>query len=362
MKCSLIVLFLTLHTAGFTQQLAAFNDNVRHFWVFDGGTFTQLEHLEIKEFQVGANLVAYIDNGDNLKIYQNGKVETLMTGVPIKFTATDYLLGYSLYQQLNVYENGGNLILSTQCSEYRVMDSLIVWYDQINQSIKVYYKQVSYTIEDGLVFDPLKEFKLSSNMVIYHQAFARQLKLFYSGEIYILDDFAENVAFEVGRDIAAFIDIPDQSFKVFYKGEIIELEVFGPRSFIAGNERIAYIDNLGKLKYFVEGELIEVSGYEPQFYELKDNVLIFEEQGFLKTFCNGQTYTIERYIPPVYMIDLNTVIYYDQHQFLKGLHACEPMQLSFEKVKEADVIRDLIIFVTGVNKTNIYFLGQIFEH
>jgi hypothetical protein len=362
MKWSLLVFFLILQTAGFSQQLAAFNDNLRHFWVFDGGAFTQLEHLEIQEFQVGGLLVAYIDNGDNLKVYQNGKVETLMTGAPIKFTATDYLLGYSIYQQLNVYENGKNLILSTQCGEYIVMDSLIVWYDQIIQSINVYYGGRTFTIESGLFFDPLKEFKASSNMAIYYQSFRNQLKLFYGGEIYILDDYAEDVQFEVGRDIAAFIDIPDQAFKVFYRGDIIELEVFRPRSFMAGNESIAYVDNLGKLKYFVDGELIEISNYEPGFYELTDNVLLFEEQGFLKTVCNRQSYIIERYIPSIHMMDNNTIVYYDQNQFLKGFHACEPISLSYEKVKEMNVIRDLVIFVTGVNKTNIYFLGQIFEH
>lgn len=362
MKWSLLVFFLIFQTAGFSQQLAAFSDNLRHFWVFDGGNFTQLEHLGIQEFQVGGILVAYIDNGDNLKVYQNGKVETLMTGAPIKFTATDYLLGYSIYQQLNVYENGKNLILSTQSGGYIVMDSMIVWYDQIIQSINVYYGGSTFTIESGLFFDPLKEFKASSNMAVYYQSFSNQLKLFYGGEIYILDDYAEDVAFEVGRDIAAFIDIPDQTFKVFYRGDIIVLEAFRPRSFMAGNESIAYVDNLGKLKYFVDGELIEVSGYEPGFYELTDNVLVFEEQGFLKTVCNGQPYVIERYIPSLHMIDNNTIVYYDQNMFLKGFHACERITLSYEKVKEMNVIRDLVIFVTGANKTNIYFLGQIFEH
>jgi hypothetical protein len=362
MKWSILTFLLVFQIAGFSQQLAAFNDHLRHFWVFDGGNFTQLEHLEIQEFQVGGILVAYIDNGDNLKVYQNGTVETLMTGAPIKFTATDYLLGFSIYQQLNVYENGKNKILSTQCGGYIVMDSLIVWYDQIIQSINVYYGGKTFTIESGLLFDPVKEFKLSSNMAIYYQSFQNQLKLFYGGEIYILDDYVEDAVFEAGRDIAAFIDIPDQTFKVFYRGEIIELEAFMPRSFMAGNESIAYVDNLGKLKYFVNGELIEISNYEPGFYELTDNVLVFEEQGSFKTVCNGQPYVIERYIPSLYRMDNNTIIYYDQNQFLKGFYACEPIILSYEKVKEINVIRDLVIFVTGVHNTNIYFLGQIFEH
>jgi hypothetical protein len=108
-----------------TQHLAAFNDNVNQFWVFEAGMFNKLEYLEIQEYQVGGTLVAYIDNGSNLKVYSYGEVEKLLTGSPIKFQATDYLLGYSMYEQLNVYDNGKTKVLSTQCDGYRVTDSLI---------------------------------------------------------------------------------------------------------------------------------------------------------------------------------------------------------------------------------------------
>jgi hypothetical protein len=361
MKWIFVFFSLVFLTHGHAQQLAAFNDHLRHFWVFDGGIFTRLEHLEIQEFQVGGLLVAYIDNGDNLKIYRNGNVEILMSGVPIKFTATDYLLGYSLYQQLNVYDNGQKRLLSTQCGDYMVMDSLIVWYNTISQTIQIYYGGKFYTIEDGLFFDPLKTFKFSANMVLYHQSYFRQLKLFYQGEIIILEDYADNVVFEAGRDIAAFINLPDQSFKVFYRGEILELEKFSPKSFMTGNESVAYIDNLGRLKYFTEGELLDVSNYEPRFYDLRDNVLVFEEQGFFKTVCNGQIYTVERYIPSVYKVDLNTIVYIDQNQFIRGFQPCEPVTISYESVREIDVIRDLVIYVEGINKTKIYFMGQVFE-
>lgn len=343
------------------QQLAAFNDNLNRFWVFDGGTFQQLEYLEISDYQIGGFMVAYIDGGSSLKVYRNGEVETLVTGSPIKYEATDYLLGYSLYEQLNVYDNGKSRVLSTECDAYEIRDSLIGWHNRIRQTIQIYYNGQVYTIEDGLIYNPLENYKMGDNTVVYVQSSSEQLKLFYQGEIIILDDYVENIEYEAGRDIVAFIDKPDQSFQLFYKGEILELENFEPRSFKVGDEVLAYVDNLGHLKFFKDGEVQTVSNFDPEFYDVVDNVLIFEEQGFFKTVCNGEIYIVERYIPQPYMIEWNTIAYLDENRFVKVFQNCESKVVSYERVYELNLYRDLVIFSEGINKIKIYFLGQIFE-
>jgi len=358
----ILIVSLTLIQTLQSQYLAAFNDNLDHFWVFEAGQFNKLEHLEIQEYEVGGILVAYIDNGSSLKIYRNGKVETLITGAPIKFAATDYLLGYSLYEQLNVYDNGQHLTLSTECDGYVIQDSLIGWHNRIKETIQIYYNGEIYTLEDGLIYNPIEEFKTGDNTVAYVHHSTKEFKLFFRGELIVLDQFVEDIIFEAGRDIVAYIDKPDQSFMVFYRGEEIELETFKPKSFQVGDEILAYVDNLGKLKFFENGEVKVISSYEPQFYEIVDKVLVFEEQGFFKTYCNGEIYIIERYIPQPYRIDFNTIAYLDQNRFLKAFQNCETANITFEKVKELDIIRDLIIFVTGINETNIYFNGTIYQH
>jgi len=70
-----IVLFIIVFGIMFSsksQYLAAFNDNLHRFWVFEAGMFEQLEHLEIQEYQVGGTLIAYLDNSSNLKVYSPG--------------------------------------------------------------------------------------------------------------------------------------------------------------------------------------------------------------------------------------------------------------------------------------------------
>jgi len=363
MKKLLIPLaFFLLQGSVHSQYLAAFNDNLNRFWAFEAGMFQQLEYLEIQEYQVGGILIAYIDNNSNLKIYRNGEVETLLQGAPIEFTATDYLLGYSLYEQLNVYDNGKTKVLSTQCSGYIVQDSIIGWHNRINRTLQVYYKGRTRTLIDGLLYNPLEKFRAGDNTIAFVHKSTENFYIFYHGKLQVLDDYVQDLVFEAGRDIVAYMDIPDPGFKVFFKGQEYDLEPFNPKSFQVGDEIMAYVDNLGRLKFFENGEVKEISSFEPEFYTIEDKVLVYEEQGFFKTYCNGQVYVVERYIPQPYRVDWNTIAYLDQSGFVKLFQNCESSTISYEKVKEISLIRDLVIFVQGINKTKIYFNGQIYEH
>jgi len=361
-KFIIIITIVCIHVTGYAQYLAAYNDNLNRFWVFEAGTFQMLEHLEIQEFQVGGILVAYVDNGSNLKVYRNGKVENLMQGSPIKFEATDYLLGYSMYEQLNVYDNGRKKVLSTACDGYIIRDSLIGWHNRIQHTIDVYYNGQITTIIDGLIYNPLEEFKAGDNTLAFVHSSSKALYLFYLGELIILDDFVQQIKFEAGRDIVAYIDIPDQAFNVFFRGEITELETFRPKSFQVGDEMVAWVDNLGKLKLFDTGEVTTLSTYEPQYYSVQDRVIVYDEQGFFKTYCNGQVYVVERYEPQPYLIDYNTIAYLDENRFVKIFQNCQTTPISFIPVKEISLIRDLVIYVEGVNKTKVYFNGQTYGY
>lgn len=361
-KFIFLIIIVCLQVVGYGQYLAAFNDNVNHFWVFEAGTFQQLEHLEIREFQVGGILVAYTNSAGHLKAYRNGKTELLMEGAPIKFEATDYLLGYSVYEQLNVYDNGKKQVLSTECDGYIIRDSLIAWHNRIRQTVDVYYDGKVTTILDGLIYSPMQEFKAGDNTLAFVHSSSESFYLYYMGELQILDQYVQNLEFETGRDIVAYCDIPDQSFNVFFRGEIFELETFRPKSFQVGDEMVAYVDNLGRLKLFDNGKTVTLSTIEPQHYTVTDRVIVYEEQGFFKTYCNGEIYIIERYTPQPFRLDFNTIAYLDENRFVKVFQNCQPIGVSYEKVNEISLLRDLVIYVVGINKTKIYFNGQVYEH
>ncbi|MBN3034938.1 MAG: hypothetical protein JW861_05085 [Bacteroidales bacterium] len=344
------------------QHLAAFNDYMNHFWVFDAATFRKLEYLEIQSFQVGGTLIAYIDNGSNLKVYQDGNVKTLITGNPVKYTTTDFLLGYSIYEHLYVYDGDEPRLLSTQAGTWFVEDSLIAWHNTISATIEVYYNGKLFLLEDGLVSWPVDDYQTGDNLIAWVTTFDRKFKLFFHGKTRILDEFVEEMNFAAGRDIMAYMDVPDQSFRVFYKGKEFELEGFEPESFQVGDECMAWVDNLGRFKCFDKGEVMEISSFRPEFYTVTDQSMVFSEQGQFKTICNGQVCIIERYIPHPYQLSYNTIAYIDQNMNVKAFTECRSLHISYESVREINLLRDLIIFVEGINRTRIWYKDKIYTH
>jgi len=139
-----------------------------------------------------------------------------------------------------------------------------------------------------------------------------------------------------------------------------DLEAFAPRSFQMGDEMMAYVNDQGDFKIFENGELVTISTFEPEFYQLTDSTLVFVEDNFLKTWCDGQVRVIERYVPDVYRISERTIAYIDVNKRIKALRRCEPLNISYEMVNSLDMIRNLIIFNIGVNTTKIWYNGKLY--
>ncbi len=343
-----------------SQHLAAYLDYLERFFVFDRGITTQLEQYKVNSFQVGGNCMVYVDYGDDLKVYHRGEVRTLEHTAPTEYYVTDYLVGYSFYDVLKIFEDGKHKTLSTNVDRYIVEDSLIVFYDQVQKELKVYQNGKVITIEDGLLQWPIIKFFSGDNILAYVTSFDNKFKIYYRGQVHVIDDFVRETVFKAGRDIVAYMNITTYTFVVFYKGDFYELEAFAPKSFQVGDEMMAYVDMNDQFKLFENGELITISTFEPEFYILKDSMLVFSEDGFLKTWCDDEIYTIERYIPDQYRISERTIAYIDVNNRIKAFRRCKPEHISYEMVNSLDMIRNLIIYNVGVNTTKIFYNGKVY--
>ncbi|MCK5839432.1 MAG: hypothetical protein KAG99_06260 [Bacteroidales bacterium] len=363
-KLILITFFLasTFSYNTFAQHLAAYSDSQHNFYVFDAGNVEKLEDLQVQGYQVGGVCLAYISNSGSFKAYHNGMLHTLEMGGPnIKYNASDYLLGYAYFDFLKVFDDGLPFTLSTAVRGYVLQDSLITWYDYVQQQVKVYYKGDIVVIEDGLLNFPVDNVKSGDNIIAYVTNFDNKFKIFYHGELSIIDNLGENMVYKAGRDIVGYMDVPRNIFKAFYKGEMFDLEYFAPNSFKVGDEIIAYVDNMDNFKLFKNGVVETLLSYKPEYYDVVDQVVVFHDQGFLKTYCNGSVQIVERYIPSKYKLDWNTIAYLDENRNIKAVQNCEKAIITLERVVDIELIRDLIIYNVGVNANMVYYFGQTIE-
>ncbi len=355
-KLSIIFLFIACQASA--QNIAAFSDYQKNFWVFDSGNMRQLEFQPVLSHQTGDKCIGYETNSNHLKIYYN-HIDYDVTSMVTAYTVTDNLVSYKVGTQLYVFEDGVKKNLSRFVGHHETGDSIVGFFDTEKYYLQVYYDGQIITIADGLLYQDTKAFIVGSNMLAFVDAF-QNFKVFYQGEIYDVLQTDLIIAARIGRNVMAFIDPVTDFLQVFYDGEVIELETFRPLSFQVGYEKVAYIDNMESFKLFDNGEVYTVSDFPPDMYLLKDNMLIYHQQGQLWTFYKGESYLIENYIPTTYKINDNAIAYTDQNGYLNLVEENGRKVLSYEKINDYEVLRNVVIYNQGMNTTKVYFNGKTY--
>ncbi len=353
----LIIISATYLTAS-SQNIAAFSDYQKSFYVFDDGKTRQLEFQPVLSYQTGDKCIGYETNGNHLKVYNN-HIDYDVSSMVKSYKVTDNLVSYQVGTQLYVFEDGNKRLLSKFVGNYLAGDSLVAFFDTEKYFFQVYYNGKIITLEDGLLFEDIALFKVGQNILGYIDAF-QNFKVFYHGEVTELLQ-TKSVQGELGRNVMAYIDPITDFLQVFYNGEVIELETFKPKSYQVGYEKVAYVTNMDDFKLFDNGEIYTISSYKPEAYLLKDEIVVYEQQNQLRAFYKGEDYLVENYIPTSYKVHESIIAYLNQNGYLNIFVDGESKTLSYEKINDYKVLRNLVIYNEGMNTTKIYYKGQTYE-
>ena len=343
--------------------LAAFTDFRQRFYVFDHGQKKLLEEQRVKSFKIGGNLVAYVDYADNFKVYQDGEVKTLEIGSVQNYAVTNHLLAYSMTDILKVYDNGKVKMLSANVRDFAIGDSLIVYFDYYFNSINGYYNGRVYERRLRRVGETIKQIKAGHNIAALLTAEDRNFWIFYRGNASLINNFVEEMKFDVGRDIVAYMDHPTRTFKAFYHGEIYDVENFEPTSYKMGDARIVYIDAVDNFKTFYDGQIATILPTSPTFFEVKDSMIVFQELDRFKCFYEGMIYEVAPFIPEKYAFERDLIVYLDRSRNLQLFSRGETRLLQYGEgmINDFQLVRDVIIINVGVNHNVIYWNGKIYE-
>ena len=116
MKYTLTILFLLtltiLTSKSFAQNIAAFSDYQKSFYVFDDGKMRQLEYQPVISYQVGDKCIGYETNGRNLKVYYN-HIDYDLGSMVNEYIVTKNLVSYRIGQQLYAFEKGNKKLSLT---------------------------------------------------------------------------------------------------------------------------------------------------------------------------------------------------------------------------------------------------------
>jgi len=353
-----IGLFLLNPCPGKAQGLAAFENYREQFYVFDRGTIRQLEHLPVQSFQVEKWGVAYRRNDGALMIYHNG-VKRKLSDVAQQYSMTEGLLVYAYNNNLFVYQGRTKTNLGMNVPYYKADEDLVAYYDQLDKMFKVYYKKQQFEVESALSNPPVSDFKVGDNILGYLGPNS-YLHAFFEGGNRQLMLAQGRPSYQVDRNMVVYYDVATSSLKLFHVFGSRKLTTFRPQSYKLADERVAFVANDGSFKLYENDRIKTLSGITPEFYELRDSLLVYEEQTNLMAYYQGKNYRLENFIPQQMDYGINTVAYLNARNHLRVFQGGSHQTISYEPVNRFKVFRDVVWFNVGVNSNKVFYNGKTY--
>jgi len=239
------------------DSIVAFHDNGSlNFNAYYKGTIYRLEDLLVSDvittFKAGGNMLAYIDNTNDFKMFYHSKITTLFS--------------------LN----------SSTPLQYEVGQDVVAYINDNDQSFHVYWSDQNYSIED---FNPLS-FQAGNNYVAYVDN-TGQFKIFSQGMVTLISAITPDFYF-AADDIIVYSE--KNCFKAYYKGLSYDLEKYIPKTYQYDQGCIAYTDNLGQLVLFKDAKKETVSYDVIKDFALNGSLLKYTTGNQTKIYYKGKTY------------------------------------------------------------------------
>lgn len=297
-----ILIIFSLPLAALSQPVVPFVDFNNYFRVFDNNNFRTIEMQAIKNYQGGDEFVAYIDNRENLRIF-DGKERRDITNLNIRFSISDHLLAYNVGPTLNMWDEGKLKTLTYFGKEYVVKDSIIVYEDTRYNTVNVYYNKQTFVLYSitGSLYMPTA---IGDNIVAFKDN-GGFYKVWYRGQIFDLGVWNGEIDFKAGCDILCFNDPTQRTFALFENGNFYDVESQYMKKYKAGRGFIVYEDLNGNLWHYKNGEKTELSNFGPSFWEVQDDLVIWGENNYIFSFSNGEKKEVCNYMPKDYLLKNN---------------------------------------------------------
>lgn len=304
----LIFLICSLFTLlSFSQDVFPFTTNLGFFKSFENGYEKQLDFLAPTEVKFSEKLIVYKDHKRDLFVYnkEHGKVF-------LANTATKYEIGFnhvawSVGPILSMWVDGKRKHLTNFGRDFIVSDSLVVYVDRRDNALRAYYNDSIYDVFYGLNDISLPK-KLGVNTFGF-QGLGGVNYIFDKGKITEIGVALTPIDYESGTGFSAFNDPDHQTFALYEKGRIMDLETMRVPEYKATNEFVIYLDNNGNLMHYKDGSIKKLSNYSPDTYTANDNIVVWTEAGLFFLYDGNKIYEIGNFIPEDYKLTNEILAY-----------------------------------------------------
>ncbi len=358
MNRQFLLLVLLISISANAQKVMPFVDFNGYFRTFENGNFKQLEFQQIKEYKAGDDLVAYIDVRGNLRTY-DGKERMDVTNMNINYKLSDHLLAYNIGPTLNIWDEGKLRTLTYFAQEYEVKDSIIVYQDTRFNTVNAYWNKNTYTLYT--LTDQLYMPEVIGENIVAFRDNGNFYKVFWRGIIYDLGVWAGAIDFQAGTDIICLNDPTTRSFAIFENGEFLDVESFYMKSYKAGRGIIAYEDLNSNLTVYQHGKKVQLSNFQANFWEVKDDLVIWGENTYVYAFQNGEKIQLTTYTPKDYLIKNNVFAFRNQLGGVSALMNGKIYEITNQLNAEYEIYGNAVLVKLFNNSYVVFKNGKRYE-
>ena len=282
-----------------SAQVAPFVDFSGYLNTFYKGNIRTLELQRVNSFSAGDNILVYIDNRENFKVFNGEKTEQI-TVQQVKFQHSDNIVAWQIGSFLYGYENGNKKTLCANTGDFIVKDSFIVFQDTRFKTINVWYKnEIIHLMQQ--TGDMTMPEAIGENIIGFKDN-GDVYRIFWRGKFYEIGGNAYQMEMNAGTDVISFNNTVTKNFTVFEKGEFYDVENAFMKKYKSGRGFVIYEDQIGNLWKFQNGDKFNVSDFNSGLWEVVDDSFIWNENNLLFTLENNVKTQIINYMPSDYKL------------------------------------------------------------
>ncbi len=304
-------------------------------------------------------LTAFVNFREDFIVFDRGNF-TQLEHLPImSFKVGKWGVAYQKSNgTLMVYTNGQEIKLSDVVENYMMTESLLVYH--YNNNLFVFDGIDKYKLSLDAPY-----FKADKDLVAFYDRIDKMFKLFYKGEIYDIENALSNEPvknYKVGDNILAYAD-HNNYLNVYHNGKSKSLMLIeGRPSYEVDKDIVAYYDmSMSAFKVFHNGQIDQLTFFKPFSYDVADEQVVYvDDKGDFKIFEKGNKKTISVVTPDVYHAEDSIVVYseqgylkvyYDQKIYTLENFMPERMKFHFNTIAYIDEQNRLNVFQNGRKRT-----------
>ncbi len=262
------------------------------------------------------HLGAYTDYRERFYIFNDGKSTKVEDLKVQSFKIGGECVMYVNSQgNLKIYQDGKvSKLESGGVSKYFATDHIAAYL--VFEKLKVVENGKAITLSTRC---PV--YRVEDSLIAFYDKNLESLRVYYDGEIMDIESGMIGMPvdnFSSGDNMVAYISSRTKDFKIYYNGENhIILQYVEGLSFKAGKDIVAYKNSINNtFNVYYKGTSFKLDDFPPKSYKVGDEFVAYVDQmDVFKVFYKGEVIEVSSFAPTTYIIEDNLLIFTEYDYF-----------------------------------------------